>query len=177
MKTSKTIFAALFCLLLTAPIFSQQVDLASVKELDRQLTDFSLVLGNRIQQLEGINRMPALRASGKLLRYRTIDMLRNVEAVYPVDESYWMNAAFDNAIAQDIQAFAPATSNFLRTRATITIIEGLEKEEAARPEYYRVLRKIKKISGRLGNATSFRQINLYSEMLKMEHLKLKELIQ
>ncbi len=177
MKTSKTIFAALFCLLFTTPIFSQQVDLAAVKDLDRQLTDFSLVLGNRIQQLEGINRMPALRASGKLLRYRTIDMLRKVEAVYPVDESYWMNAAFDNAIASDIEAFAPATSSFLKTRATITIIEGLEKEEAARPEYYRVLRKIKKISGRLGNATSFRQINLYSEMLKMEHLKLKELIQ
>ncbi len=177
MKTSKIIFAVFACLFFVGRTFAQQIGYDSVKELDKRLVEFTAVLEMQVNRMEGSNLKKTARAAAKVLKHETKKVLRKIETEYPADDNYVLNAVFDNALAQDIQSFAPATASFLRTRATITLIEGGEREIAARPEYYRVLINIKKFSGRLNNSTGFRQVKLYTEMLKIEHRNLKELMQ
>ena len=176
MKTSKTIYAVLIGLFFMGNIFAQQVDYGRLKELDKQLVEFTGVLEKQVSRLEESNRISAVRATAKELRFETKVVLGKIETAYPLDDSYVLNASFDNALAQDIQSVAPATASFLRTRATITLIEGAEHEITLRPEYYKVLIKIKKICRRIDYAVGLKKVNLYTDMLNVEHRKLKEMI-
>jgi hypothetical protein len=176
MKTSKIIFAVFACLFFVGRTFAQQIDYDSVKELDKRLVEFTAVLEKQVNRMEGSNLKNTTRAAAKVLKYETNKVLRKIETMYPADDNYVLNALFDNALAQDIQSFAPATASFLRTRATVTLIEGAEREITVRPEYYRVLIQIKKICRSIDYSVGLKKVNLYTDMLKVEHRKLKEMI-
>ena len=147
---------------------AQTIDRKRAAALEVKLGSFSAELKNSIAAMEKATDLSELKNVSKNIELSSRNLLAEVRAVYPVDENYWLDAAIDNAVANDIQPYAPHTANVLRTRAAITTIQGIENEKAARPSYFERLHRINKYCKRISRSLMLKGGLSYLEKIKEE---------
>jgi hypothetical protein len=175
MKTIKILLIHTLIISALNTATAQSIDRERAAALEVKFDKFNLELAKSVAALEQAADLSELKAIAGNIELSSGNLLDEVKAVYPVDESYWLDAALDNAIANDIEAYAPHTANVLRTRAVITTIEGIENEKAARPSYFERVYKIYKHCKGIGRSVMLKTGRSYSEKISAEYKGIKAL--
>ena len=175
MKRFKIILLqALMCLCMY-PVMGQNIDREKAREAEIKFDRFTVALSNKVAAIEQAADLREIKLIAKEIESQSGSLLDEIAAIYPVDENYWLDAALDQAVANDIQSYAPHTANALRTRAAITTIDGIENEKAARPGYFERLRKIYRYCKGIGRAVVLKTAGAYSEKIKEEYKSMREM--
>lgn len=164
MKTL-TLGALLFA---TGFAFGQKVDSLKVKELEKHLQEFKLVVKLYSDKIANSSNLDSIKNYALELHKQSKSIIQEINTTFKINNNYLIEYGQLTALANTF----PNLTSFYQTQANLKLMDGLNQQK---PNYYKTVTDIYDLAGQISKTKRIEKAQVLNNKIVQDYKKLLEI--